>query len=407
MRAKISKRTVERLKPGEIMSDNEVRGFVARRLPSGTIQYGLRYRCRDTHKRRWLPLGIHGNLTADQARIQAKKYAGAVASERDPLAERQLARQLADRRRQVKSVLDEFLAKHVVAQQLRSEREIRRIFAKYVVPAIGELPIEEVQRSTVSALLDRIVQDNGPVMADRVRAHLSKALSWYEARTDGFRSPIVRGMARTKPGERARSRRLNDDELRTLWQALDELPLTYRVLFKVTLLTAQRRNEVGAMRWDEIAEDVWTIPAEKYKTKKASVVPLSAEVRRLLESLPRRGDYVFGRAGKTPFSGFSKAKAAVDDAIAKVVAQSGKKKPIEAWVIHDLRRTARSLMAACGVRSEIAERVLGHTIKGVEGVYDRHPYIEEKRDALERLAAQIDQITGPSSNVILLKHLAK
>src|SRR5262249_20440998 len=150
------------------------------------------------------------------------------------------------------------------------------------------------------------------------------------------------------------------------------------------------------------AEDVWTIPAEKYKTKKSNVVPLSSEVRRLLDLLPRQGDYVFGRAGKTPFSGFSKAKVAVDAAMLEVSRQSRGKR-VQPWTIHDLRRTARSLLAASGVRSDIAERVLGHTIKGVEGVYDRHTYIEEKRDALELLARCVEHIIEPqSSNVVLL-----
>ena len=117
----------------------------------------------------------------------------------------------------------------------------------------------------------------------------------------------------------------------------------------------------------------------------------------------RRGEYVFGRAGKTPFSGFSKLKKALDTKMKKRW-KKDHDKPMETWVIHDLRRTSRSLLAACGVRSEIAERVLGHTIKGVEGVYDHYNYIDEKRDALERLAARLGQIVrSHPSNVVPLR----
>ena len=403
MRGKITKRTVERLQRGDIVSDTEVRGFVVRRLPSGAIQYGLRYRVRDTGQRRWLALGLHGNLTPEQARIQAKKAAGKVADRRDPLAEHHRLRRNAAQGQSVTEVLDEFVSKYVVANGLRSEREIRRIFEKYVKPAIGGMDIQNVLRSTVTDMLDHIDQNHGPVMADRVRAHLSKAFNWFEVRSDEFRSPIVRGMTRVKQRERSRTRILNEDEIRTLWQALEQLPALPSILVKVLVLTAQRRGEVGAMRWDEIADDLWTIPAEKYKTKKANVVPLSEEVRRLLNTLPRRGEYVFGRAGKTPFSGFSKLKKALDTKMKKRW-KKDHDKPMETWVIHDLRRTSRSLLAACGVRSEIAERVLGHTIKGVEGVYDHYGYFDEKRDALERLAARLGQIVrSHPPNVVPLR----
>jgi integrase len=65
------------------------------------------------------------------------------------------------------------------------------------------------------------------------------------------------------------------------------------------------------------------------------------------------------------------------------------------WTLHDLRRTAKTLMARAGVRPDISERVLGHVIAGVEGTYDRHSYADEKRDALEKLAAMIERILNP------------
>jgi integrase len=106
-------------------------------------------------------------------------------------------------------------------------------------------------------------------------------------------------------------------------------------------------------------------------------------VQSILATLPRSGEYVFTTTGHTPISGFSKAKAAIDRT-------SG----VTGWRLHDLRRTARSLMSQAGVSSEIAERVLGHTIPGVAGVYDRHDYVPAKRDALQKLAAEIKHIVA-------------
>jgi integrase len=238
-------------------------------------------------------------------------------------------------------------------------------------------------------------------MADRVLAHVRKAFNWQAARDDQFNPPIVRGMARTKPAERARKRILSDDEIRDLWAALDQanVPEPFPRLVRTLLLTAQRREEVAGMRADEIEGDTWIIPAERYKTNLPNAVPLTAAARAHLGALPKKG-FVFSTTdGKRPFSGFSKAKVALDNKIAEIRKQEGRK-PMPHWVFHDLRRTARSLMSRAGVPSDIAERVLGHAIPGVRGVYDRHAYEAEKRHALEQLAGLINRILDPRPNVV-------
>ena len=116
---------------------------------------------------------------------------------------------------------------------------------------------------------------------------------------------------------------------------------------------------------------------------------------------------MFSSRAKTPFSGFSKSKAALDKAVLAAMQKHAKKgakvEPIPNWTLHDLRRTAKTLMARAGVRPDISERVLGHVIAGVEGTYDRHSYADEKRDALEKLAAMIERILNPQpSNVVTL-----
>ena len=96
--------------------------------------------------------------------------------------------------------------------------------------------------------------------------------------------------------------------------------------------------------------------------------------------------------GHTPISGFSKFKARFDRGC-----------PVAPWTIHDLRRTARSLMSRAGVAPDHAERCLGHVIPGVRGVYDRHRYEDEMARAYEALAAQIDRIVSPRQNVVELR----
>jgi integrase len=156
------------------------------------------------------------------------------------------------------------------------------------------------------------------------------------------------------------------------------------------------------MRAEEIDGDTWTIPAERYKTGIPNVVPLTNEARRWIGD--REAGFLFSsNSGKRAFNGYSKAKSQID----RVIVQQRRKarlKVMPPWTLHDLRRTARSLMARAGVPSDVAEQVLGHKIPGVRGVYDRHSYAAEKRDALEKLGALIGRILTPQAgNVLHLK----
>jgi integrase len=398
MKARITKRTVEVLRAGDSIADVEIRGFVARRLASGTVTYGYRFRNR-AGQQRWLPLGLHGQITPDQARDLAKKRAGEVADDRDPVAERVATR--AATTNTVNVVLDSFLARYVRKQGLRSADEIERTFTVYVRGRLGSRSIYDLRRRDIVELLDMIEDNNGPVMADRTLAYLRKAFNWHATRDDKFSPPIVRGMARTKPKERARTRTLDDEEIRDLWKALDEaaVPVCYPSFVRALLLTGQRREEVSRMRWEEIEGETWVIPCTRSKTKIENRVPLTATVRDLL-SAERKTGFVFSSgSGRRSFSGFSKAKAALDHKIIELRKQDGRS-PMPAWVHHDLRRTARSLMSRAGVPSDIGERVLGHVVGGVRGVYDRHSYSAEKLEALEKLAALVERILHPADAVV-------
>jgi integrase len=180
------------------------------------------------------------------------------------------------------------------------------------------------------------------------------------------------------------------------------------------MLTLQRRAEVSAMQWPELDDSgaTWIIPAERYKTRLDHGVPLSANARGVVGEKPgprrgrdgrpiKQGLYVFSNTnGHEPFTGYSKAKAELDRKIAELRVKAGRP-PMESWVLHDLRRTGRSLLSRAGVPTDIAERVLGHVIPGVRGTYDRYGYLDEKRDALEKLATLIDRILEPPAHNVL------
>ncbi|MFY9953519.1 tyrosine-type recombinase/integrase [Bradyrhizobium sp.] len=412
MRHLINKTSVDALAKGASIVDTKVDGFIARKLPSGKVSYGFRYRGKD-HKQWWLSLGVHGQsgVTADTARAQAKVYQGKVAGGKDPGADKQAERDKALKaklagKNTVNAVLDQFIARHV-EKNLRSAATVKRCLEVYVRPRIGSKSIYDLKRKDIVEMLDAIENADKAPTADRVLAYVRKAFNWYAARDDEFLPPIVKGMARTKPAERARVRALADDEIRSLWQALFSLdsPEPFRNIVRVLLLTAQRRDEIGLMRVEELDGDTLVIPAERYKTGIPNAVPLTTEARQWIGD--RKAGFMFSTTdGKKAFSGYSKAKGQLDAVIAKQ-RKAAKLKPMPEWRLHDLRRTARSLMSRAGVSSDVAEMVLGHKLTGVRGVYDRHSYAEEKRDALEKLAGLIALILSPpTGNVVKLERTA-
>lgn len=277
---------------------------------------------------------------------------------------------------------------------LRSKREIERHFRTYVYPRWGEKPFASIRRGAVTELLDELVDNHGAVQADRVLATLAKLFNWYRQYDEHYVSPVIPEMKRSGSHiARARKRILTDDEIRTIWAACDKVG-TFGAFVRTALLTGQRRAKVAQMRWEDVREGVWHIPVEDREKVNAGELKLPKMALEVIEAQPRidGNPYVFAGRGKKAFNSFSDGK---EDLNAEA--------PIAPWVVHDLRRTARSLMARAGVQREIAERTLGHVIAGVEGVYDRHGYLEEKGEALEALAMLVERILqGGESNVVQL-----
>ncbi|HEX3651189.1 MAG TPA: integrase family protein [Rhizomicrobium sp.] len=407
-------------------------------------------------------LGSYPAVPLVDARKQARTVLGQIVEGVHPTRHRVAQREAAVRKAKdsFAAVAEDFISKYV--SKKRSAREATRIINLYLVPTFGHLQMADVKRRQITELLDDIERGQfittekphrklgGPVMADHVLASLRKLMNWHASRDDDFVSPVVKDMARTKPKQRARKRILSDDEIRALWVVLDEWDAeataaarkagqkgetadVFGALVRSLLMTAQRREEVAAMARGEVDGALWTIPAARHKTGDdagAKLVPLPRTALATIAKVAQvdGSDLVFSTNGTTPYSGFSKGKRQLDEAmlaklraaatarkdkaalarvdeIARMLeaARKGDKKAREKlktawWTLHDLRRTAKTLMTRAGVRPDISERVLGHVIEGVEGVYDRHDYLAEKKEALERLAAIVTQIANPTED---------
>jgi integrase len=398
-RAQLTKRAIDTARPESEryeLWDEALPGFALRVTPTGVKTFILRYRTKGGGRRapkRFVSIGRYGALTPDQARAEARTLLGNVAQGRDPAAE--LRKAEASSSNALQAICEKYLKRE--RKKLRTADWREKVLTRLVYPKLGARQIDDIKRSEIVRLLDDIEDENGPVMADRTLAVIRKIMNSHAGRSDDFRSPIVKGMARTKPKERAGTHVLSDDDLRAVWRAAEISRDPFGIYVQFLLLTAARRTEAARMTRQEVTNGDWVIPAARMKNKIEHAVPLSVDAKGVLAKVPMIGrnadtGFVFTTNGKTPISGFTKFKQNLDTA-------SG----VTGWKLHDLRRTCATLMNRAGIPPDHVDRALAHVVPGVSGVYNRHDYYDEKRRAFEALALQIRKILNPEANVVSLK----
>jgi integrase len=389
VRKTLSDKGVAALKPRAAryaMPDPELRGHYIRVTPTGAKSF-VAVTLDPDGKQIWATIGACDVVPIAEARERARE---AIKRVRDglPAFETPPAKPAS-----FEQIAEQWLARHVRPNGLRSEKEITRLLRTHVYPAWEGRTFLGIRRSDVASLLDEVQDDHGARQADYVLNIVRSIMNWYATRHDDYIPPIVRGMRRQNPKAQARARILDDDEIRLIWKVA-EANGRFGGILRLCLLSTQRSRKVAAMKWVDVSPDgEWTISAEAREKNTAGSLMLPKAAFEIIRAQQQLGanPHVFAAArGNGPFRGFGAPKAAFDAKVANV----------RPWVIHDLRRTARSLLSRAGVRPDIAKRVMGHAIAGVEGVYDRHSYREEKADALRRLAALIDGIVHPRVNVV-------
>jgi integrase len=387
---KITKTTVEHLEGGEWIWDASVKGFGARRQRDGVFYY-LRYR--QGGAQRMKSIGRHGSpWTPDTARRQATAALGKVAAGIDPFAEALQARAAETFGAEV----SRYLERKRPAMKPRSFEEVERHLTNHAGP-LAKLRLAEIDRRSIAVRLAEIEEERGPVARNRVRSSLLAFFAW--AISEGFIeiNPVA-GTGKADEGG-SRERVLIEAELAELWAALGDDQ--FGDIVRLLILTAQRREEIGGLRWSEVDLErrllVWG--PERTKNRRLHELPLSTAARAILDRQPRRKgrDLVFGY-GPGPFSGWSDCKAALEERLLAARSSANRRaKPLPDWRLHDLRRTAATIMAdKLGVLPHIIEAVLNHVSghrAGVAGVYNRARYEAEMRDALERWAEHVEAIT--------------
>lgn len=352
--------------------DTMVPGLALRVYPSGRKSWQLVYRT-DAGRQRWVTVGHYLHLTVDQARDQARRIYGQRASGDDDPA---LTRRRAGEGLTVEALCEMYVSKYA-KQRKRSWKEDERTLATNFVSRFGKMAATEVTRADLREMLEAVAK-NAPVSANRLLAVVRKMFNWAVDEDILPSSPV--GGLKAPSVETRRERVLNLEEIATLWTALPYSD-SGRVL-RLVLVTAQRPGEVLGIRWEEIEGKWWTIPAERVKAKRAQRVFLTPLAFSLLG---QRGEgQVFDLAGNN--------SKALPHAAAKFCASEAWK-GFAKWTPHDLRRTAATNLAALGVPRVVLTQILNHADRSMTAVYDRHSYDDEKREAMERWAVRLLEIT--------------
>jgi integrase len=380
-----------------IFFDDDLPGFGLRLRDGGSKNWIVQYAL--GAKQRRMTIGSIKVLDASKARTTARDLLARVRLGQDPAAERREARAKASDA-PLGAIVDRFLAWKESRLRPSSYRATRR-YLKEIWKPLHALHLTNISRADVAARLGAVAEEHGPIAADRARAALSAFFTWAIREGLCEINPVI---GTNKAAElKSRERVLLDEEIKVIWHALPDSD--FGRIVRLLILTGQRREEIGGLRWSEVdkAKRLIRLPSGRTKNHRVHDVPLTKAALAILNAQPVRDgrNLVFGDgprsneqdvdgAREAGFQGWSKSKTALD----------AKTKGIRPWRLHDIRRTVATRMADLGVQPHIVEAVLNHVSghkAGVAGVYNRAAYADEKTAALELWAKHVDRLVSGKS----------
>jgi integrase len=395
----LTAKAVEKIKPGSVrreIPDKLTPGLYLVVQPSGKKGWAVRYRF-GTRSRKFT---LKGFPELAKARELARTALITVSQGRDPAVEARAANNPASNT--VEDVLKDYIQKYARPRN-RCWRDGARALGfkpdpdddellvrtgKGVLKAWDGRLIQSITKRDVLKMLDDIGAKY-PIAANRRLVTLRRMFRWFVEK-DVITTNPCDGIS-PQFTEQSRDRVLTDTEVKAVWRAAEAIGWPFGPIVQLLILTGCRREEVAAMHWTEldVKATTWTLPAGRTKNAKAKIVPLSQPAVAILEELPHvksSQDFVFTTIGSASFSGFSKSKRKLDKLVLKEAPGCAP------FVLHDLRRTIATGLQRLGTRLEVTEAVLGHVSgsrAGIVGIYQRHDWAAEKRQALEAWAQHV------------------
>ncbi len=373
------------------------RGLYVEVFPTGGVIWRFRYRLNGKQEK--LTLGRYPALTLKNARIKRNEAAQAAAMGTSPAQQKQLAKVAAADATTVAEFGERFF-REIVVKDRKDIKMPRRYFDKAIVPLIGSKPVRDVTTEDVRAIIWRKKDEGFDAAAAAIRGVLKRMFDF--AQTVGLitANPVLALPMRHVHKAKSRDRALSPEEIRVFLTATFESNIRrqFKIGLQLILLTMVRKSELLLARWTQVDLDQaeWHIPAENSKTGKPHIVFLSRQSVALFNEL-----YALAGGSELVLPGRgSLTKTFAHNAINSALNKALQGQDIPAFTIHDLRRTASTLLHEQGWPSDVVEKALNHTIGGVRGVYNRAEYEAQRREMLQFWADYVEQLLT-SGKVIL------
>jgi integrase len=396
-----------KLKVGKPGKFNIERGLYFRVSKEGTGFWILRYTI--NNKRREFSFGRYGRPPEGtplfEARLEAARLRSEIKNGFDPLAEkhRSILPNL--------NTVDDIAADWLIGcrKRLENPQIPERVYRKDIQPKLGGMSIGRVNARDILELVREINNSRRPSIANDALSYCKQI----------FNHSVKLGLINNNPAlaltiadaggvEKPRNRALSFQELQITLGVLDARSDIFTrenyIAFVLLVALGVRKGELIAAKWSEFDLGIkcWNLPAERTKTRVTIKIPLPERLLPLINELLVRSngsEYLFPSRRSSKRRGYI-SDDTLNHALAKMFGKKvdSKKQPypnllggagIDYFVVHDLRRTCRSLLAEIGTPPHIAERCLNHKLRGVEGIYDRYDYFEERKQALTDLAERV------------------
>jgi integrase len=355
--------------------------------PAGRLLMGKQHR---------ITLGATPPLELTTARRQAREILQAATEGRDLRIERR-EKNMIRSVNTFEAVLQRFMEIEIVPN-VGAWRNVDGVLRRHALPRWAKTPVQDLRRSHVHELIDELVQGGRHGVAREVRKHLSRFFNWAVDREIIGDNPIHGFKRGDLQNTEEAGRALGDNEIRWVWHASGALGYPFGPLYRLLLLTGQRRTEWAASRRSEInADKGWLeIPKDRYKGDRDHIVPLGRQAWSTFEQLPvwPGNDYFLfsSRSGKVPVSGFSKGKARLDQEISELVAAERPDATLTPFRIHDLRVTCETRLARLGFNQDVRDAVIGHAKSGLQKTYNKYDYLKEKSEAVQSYETHLMEI---------------
>lgn len=372
-------------------------GLWVRVSVKGAVTFFYRYRF--LGKQDKMTIGSYPQLGLKDAREEVEKWAAVLAKGDNPKIKRDLERGKISTQFTFEQLFREWFA--MVCIQKESSPLIIRSFELHVFPKVGKYPAAELTLHNWLTLLDRLSKAYSEI-TKRVISNAKQCYSWAVKRQILTVNPLSELTGRDFGIKKGIGKRtLERKEIAMVWMAIDDSRLMERnkLLLKLLLFFACRLSELRLAKESDFdfVEGVWTVPPENHKTGRQTGQPLLRPIipeivpllQRAMDIAP--GEFVFSgrKDGPMPEGNHLSITANLRQFMLKAYHEN-----VPHFTVHDLRRTARTNFSELA-DPIVAEKMLGHALPGVLGVYDKYQYMDEMREAYGKWWARLMSIIEP------------